>query len=97
MRVIREAKGIVLKLPAQPHVGWLPIGAATPEGYDAKDVVLNLAILALDPPDTGYILEFSSSEPGYSGDTWHESVELALQQAKQDFGVEGRDWSSVAK
>jgi hypothetical protein len=93
--MIREIRGLVLRVPGQPHSGWLPPGAAPPPGTDTKDVVLDLEIHALDRPDTGFLLVSSSTDPEFTGDTWHETLDLALQQAEHDYGVQASEWTLI--
>jgi hypothetical protein len=79
MSVIREIRG----------------RSVPPPGIDTKDVELDLEIHALDRPDTGFLLISSSSDPEFTGDTWHETLELALRQAEHDFGVRATEWTLI--
>ena len=97
MAVVREICGLVLRVPGEPYSGWLPRGAAPPRGTDTKDVQLDLEIHALDPPDAGFLLVSSSADAGFAGDTWHQTLELALQQAESDFGVQVSEWTLVTQ
>jgi len=97
MSVVRAIRGLMLRVPGRPHSGWLPPGSAPPPGTDTKDVVLDLEIHALDRPDTGFLLLASSSDPEFNGDTWHETLELALQQAEHDYGVQSSEWTLAAE
>ena len=96
MSVIREIRGLVLRVPGEPYAGWLPRGSAPPLGTDTKDVELDLEIQALEDPERGFLLVSSSNESAFNGDTWHESLELALQQAEHDFGVQPSEWTFTA-
>jgi hypothetical protein len=35
----------------------------------------------------GYILQWFSRDTGHHGDSWHETLEDALEQASTEFGV----------
>lgn len=96
MAAIREIRGLVLRVPGQPYSGWLPCGAAPPPGTETKDIELDLKIHALDHPEAGFLLVSSSADPEFNGDSWHESLDLALQQAAHDFGVQTSEWTLLS-
>src|ERR671913_400952 len=43
----------------------------------------------------GYILEWFSCNTSHHGDSWHETLEDALEQARTEFGVRPEEWCSV--
>ena len=92
MPVVRSLHGLVLRLRGEPYSGWLPRGAAAPPGTDTKDVVLDVEIHELEHPESGFLLISSSDDPGLNGDSWHLTLEQALQQAEFQFGIVPSEW-----
>jgi len=43
----------------------------------------------------GYILEWISRNTSHHGDSWHETLDDALEQASAEFGVRPEEWHSV--
>jgi hypothetical protein len=43
----------------------------------------------------GYIIEWYSRNTNHHGDSWHETLEDALEQASTEFGVRPEEWHSV--
>lgn len=99
MAVISQVENWVIHAGGQKHAGWLPCGAATPPPLPKRDVVLNLQIEEIDG---GFLLlwELVEDSPDFPetslrcGDTWHQSVEQAKQQAEFEFGVPAGRWPS---
>jgi hypothetical protein len=48
-------------------------------------------VIALDPAETGCYL-FHVSADGQVADTWHQSLDEALGQAKRELGVQPEEW-----
>lgn len=95
MTVIRSIRGLILRVPGRPHSGWLPRGAASPPGIATKVIEVNLEIEAVEPPESGFLLIISSSgDPEFADDSWHETLELALQQAEFQYGIVPSDWEA---
>ena len=92
MPVVGAIQGLTLRLTGEKYTGWLPRGAVAPPGTDTKDVVLDLEIRRLDAPDAGFLLVSASDDLEFCGDSWHESLELALQQAEFAYGVRRSEW-----
>jgi len=42
--------------------------------------------------DGGFLFVWSGSNPEYSGDTWHRSLNEALEEARDCFGLDPSDW-----
>ncbi|NJN70113.1 MAG: hypothetical protein HC801_07455 [Nitrospira sp.] len=76
----------------EEHSGWLPERAATPERAPNADVLLNLTISS---DGNGYILEWTDRDRTHHGDTWHETLDDAMNQAKYYFGIEAAMWEDV--
>ena len=92
MRVVRELRGRSVEFGGEEHRGWLPPMAATPLDTSIEIVSLDFEIRETDG---GYLLIWLGAESRHSGDTWHESVDDALQQAKLWFHVEPKEWSTL--
>jgi hypothetical protein len=43
----------------------------------------------------GYGFEWSSDDPEIIGDTWHETLDDALEQAQLSFGIHPSEWQVV--
>jgi hypothetical protein len=96
MPVVRSLHGLFLRVQGEPHSGWLPRGASPPPDTDTKDVQLDVEIHELDPPESGFLLISSSSDPEFNGDSWHLTLEQALQQAEHQFGILPSEWRAAA-
>lgn len=91
MPVIREIRGLKCTFGGPDTAGWLPSEAAPPH---AEETTIDLHILQ---SDAGFFLVSESSNPHFvGGDTWHETLDDALQQAQFQFGVKPSEWHSVA-
>lgn len=67
--------------------GWLPPGAAVPR---PEETTLNLWI---EEADGAFYLKWVSSNSHYvSSDSWHKTLDEAVEQAKHSFGVDPKDW-----
>lgn len=63
--------------------------AAAPSGY-------LLIIQKAEPPDVGWFLLAYSLQGDFKGDTWHDSLEDAEDQAKAQYGrVSAPGWREV--
>ena len=52
-------------------------------------------MIAQLPPDEGYYLLYLDANSDEITDTYHESLEKALSQAKWEFNVEVEDWEAA--
>jgi hypothetical protein len=86
--IIRNRK---VQFGGEEHLGWLPEGAAIPAPTPPEIVTLDFEIQAADG---GYLLIWQGTERRHCGDTWHASVDAAMEQAKVWFGIEPQEWSS---
>ena len=96
-KIIRQLRSVTVVFGGQHHTGWLPSGAAEPPDTPTEYVLLDLEIVELAA--TSYLLQWRPSAgqsftgPPYEGDTWHASLDDALDQAQLDFGVARASWS----
>jgi hypothetical protein len=47
------------------------------------------------PPDTGYYLLYLNENGLETNDTWHESLDRAMDQANYEFGLLAGEWERV--
>jgi hypothetical protein len=90
MPVARRLLNRIIRFGGEEHSGWLPPGAAQPLPTPIIEVPLNLEIVSGD--GSGYFLRRSSTNTSYIGDSWHASLEDAIEQARFEFGIEPSEW-----
>ena len=90
--VVKRVVGLPIRIGGEEHTGWLPPGAATPLPTPIRDVVLDIEI---QYDGDGYLLCYEAREGGFSGDTWHESLEDAELAAAESFGVQPSQWRAA--
>jgi len=91
-KVVRQILGRTVRCGGESHSGWLPKGAATPPQTPSRLVRLDFSIV--QDGESSYLLQWVGPEPESTSDTWHESLEAAIQQAKYSFGVEPDEWQT---
>ena len=94
MAVIKRLLAVPVRFGGQEHSGWLPANTAKPPPTPLEDALVDLEI---DELEGGYILEWFSRDTSHHGDSWHESLEDALEQASTEFGVRPEEWNSVRR
>ena len=92
MAVIKRLMGVAVRFGGEEHSGWLPANAATPQPTPVEDALVDFEIGEVEG---GYILEWFSRNTSHHGDSWHETLEDALEQARTEFGVRPEEWCSV--
>jgi len=85
MKLVKQIIGKEIQFGGQEHEGWLPPNASLPKATSVEKTKIDIRIIE----EGGYILEWQSQSGSKVGDTWHESVEEAEKQAKNQFGAEG--------
>ena len=90
MKPVRELLGRKITIGGQEHVGWLPESAARPLPTPTEHLMLDLQILGDD--QNGFLLQWEARDTSYSGDTWHQSIEDAIEQARLAFGIAPEEW-----
>jgi hypothetical protein len=90
MAAVASIKGRVIRLDGEAHQGWLPGGAVTAKPFPAREVLLDLEII--DDGGGHFLLVYSSPNADFSGDTWHEKLEDAFDQAESTFGIARDEW-----
>ena len=94
MAVIKRLLAVPVRFGGEEPSGWLPANAAKPPPTPLEDALVDLEI---DELEGGYILEWFSRDTSHHGDSWHESLEDALEQASTEFGVRPEEWNSVRR
>lgn len=88
--IVRELRNRKVRFGDPENPGWLPAGAAKPL---PDDRTLNLRIEEeVERGHRGYLLIAETTNGEFLGDTWHESLEDAIQQAEFEYGIERREW-----
>jgi len=86
----------LLARPLKPvvahHVGLPPDLAG---GVDAREQLPSAVVLLIEVKDDGVFLVRFSRERTFAGDTWHQSVADAKEQARYEFGEALSAWVSV--
>lgn len=72
-------------------------GSLSPQGLErgAELQTPYQLTIAQIPPDKGYYLLYLDEEGNEITDTYHESLEAALEQAKWEFNVEPHEWENL--
>ncbi len=90
MRVIARIEGRKVRLGGDVHSGWLPAGAATPLPTAVRELEFTLEIT--DDGGSGFLLIYESSDGSYCNDNWHQTVDQAIADAEESFGVTKDEW-----
>ena len=95
-RLVMWASRVPIKFGGEEHSGWLPAGAAPPKATPIVHAAIGFRIRETAG---GYLLEWSPeegesvpAEPPYAGDTWHQTLSDALDQAEVVFGLLPGTW-----
>jgi hypothetical protein len=91
MKIIKSISGRSVDLGGEVPSGWLPPGAATPSPTPRRLALLDVRIL--EEGNGGFILEWQSRNTSDTGDRWYSSVEEALREADELFGILPTDWA----
>jgi hypothetical protein len=94
MAVIKCLPAVPVRFGGEVHSGWLPANAATPAPTPVEDALVDFEV---DEVEGGYILEWYSRNTTHHGDSWHETLEDALEQAKTEFDIRPEEWHPVRR
>ena len=87
--IVRRFEGLEIEFGGADS-GWFPANASPPM---PERTTLSLRI---DQTSEGYFLISESTNPKYTGgDTWHATLEEALSQAEEQFGIAPAQWVLV--
>ena len=92
MVVIKRLLAVPVRFGGEEHSGWLPENAAVPPPTPVEDALVDFEI---EEVEGGYILQWFSRNTGHHGDSWHETLEDALQQASTEFGIRPEEFHPV--
>ena len=92
MAAIKRLPAVPVRFGGEEHSGWLLANAATPRPTPVKDALVDFEV---NDVEDGYILAWSSRNTSHHGDSWHETLEDALEQASTEFGVRPEEWHTV--
>lgn len=95
MRAVKQVQDVEVTFGGDKSQGALPLETATP-GTTPREV-MKVSFVIFEEDGGGFVLEWTSPKPEapYSGDSFHESIEDAQDQARIAFGVEADSWESV--
>jgi hypothetical protein len=88
--VVKSIRGVDVAFGGEEPSGWLPPGAARPPHTPVQTVKLDIEIL--DDGD-GFVLSWKGPSANYSNDTWHQTVEAAVEAARLRFGIDSSEWT----
>lgn len=91
-RLVAVVRREDVKLPSRNFVGLPPLGEGEPDTRGRLPIPLIIAILS--KPD-GIFLERFDETGTDAGDSWHQSVEEAKEQAREEYGESIGVWVSV--
>ena len=76
----------------ETHTGWLPPNAAQPRPSPVREVEYNIEIEA---EGDGFTLTYEATDGSGWSDTWHPTLEEAMEVAEEDFGVHRSEWQTA--
>lgn len=91
MTIIKSITGYPVQFGGQSHSGWLPANAAQPPPTPVRNLLLDVSI---EFDGHGYLVIYYSQCGSEWGDTWHESLAEAEEQALVNFGITHELWKS---
>jgi hypothetical protein len=92
MAVIKRLLAVPVRFGGEEHSGWLPANAAMPPPTPVEDALVDFEV---EEVKGGYILQWFSHNTAHQGDSWHETLEDALEQASTEFGVRPDEFRSA--
>ena len=87
--MIKRLLAVPVRFGGVEHSGWLPANAATPQATPVEDALVDFEVHEVEG---GCVLQWFSRNTGHHGDSWHETLEDALEQASTEFGVRPEDF-----
>jgi hypothetical protein len=90
--VIKRLLAVPVRFGGVEHSGWLPANAATPQPTPVEDALVDFEIMEVEG---GYVFQWFSRNTGQRGDSWHETLEDALEQAGVEFDVRPEEFHPV--
>jgi hypothetical protein len=90
MVVVKLLRGVEVRFGGEAPQGWLPAGASRPAPTPVHVVKLDFEII---DDGAGFVLAWTGPSQDYCNDTWHETVDAALEDARLRFGIEPGEWT----
>ena len=91
-RVVARIPSVKAIIGGETHTGWLPQNAAQPRPSSVREVEYSIEIEDLGD---GFLLLYEATDGSEHSDTWHPTLEEAMEVAEEDFGVQRRDWETA--
>ena len=91
MKIVKEIIGKPIEFGGEEHQGWLPLNASLPKATTIENTTIDIQIIE---EAGGYLLVWQSQSGSKAGDTWHETIDEAERQAKNQFGAEEWEWQN---
>lgn len=88
MSPITSIPKCIVRISGEPNSGW---SGADLDDLNAVEMEFNFAITS--DGNKNFLLVYHSADGRYAADSWHETVEEALDCAKASFGIEPSEWS----
>jgi hypothetical protein len=100
--VLKKVDGWPFTFGGEAHTGWLPPGAAIPLPTPVEHERLDVAIEAADGD---YLLIWTAQPsqtcrdagPPKCGDTWHQTLAQAEEDARETFGIGHQHWNACGE
>jgi hypothetical protein len=95
---VTDRKRLVAKILATPlrpkvrHYRGLPPQLSE---ADNREEMAKAAILSIEVEDDGVFLYRFAADGAFAGDTWHQTMEEAQEQAKFEFGNAISNWIAI--
>jgi hypothetical protein len=91
-RVVARIPSVKVTVGGETHTGWLPRHAAEPRPLPVREVEVRIEITDLGG---GFELLYEATDGSGWSDTWHPTLEEAMEVAEEDFGVHRREWQTA--
>ncbi len=91
LKLFASIQGRYIRVGGKEHSGWLPEGFVKPRPTPERNLKFNFEIR--DDGGGHFIFYHESEDGSILGDTWHETLEDAINQAQHDFGIIRADWT----
>lgn len=94
MKCIQRVENVLVEVGGEPHSGWLPENACTPNPTPLKRYTVTVELLS-DGDGEDCLLCYHSTDKEYAGDFWFENIAAAHSAALDWFGINPTDWTTL--
>jgi hypothetical protein len=91
MNTLKSIAGREVEFGGESHRGWLPAGSAVPLPTPRRVAILDFKIL--EDQQGAVVLEWKSRNSDDEGDRWYASMNAAISEAEELFGIAPTEWS----